>query len=235
MTREELQQLRGEYSKTYKVKDLVSNRTVRICISPKCSEVFLFNKGSRRYGRYLNEEDALRRFELTLEQTNPTEVWHKRLSKAVRMLDKSGLYPELKTMYINLLSMSYEDHQALSLAWNDELSKRPNSDKQRLQKLYPFAFVSDGAIDTNYINELSDCQIKTMYFGKWGQALKNMAKESVEKAQKEFFKFDDGSYDCYFSHNPNGSSVYAQEYRGTGNGHYYLVLDGTHCVFYEND
>ena len=28
---------------------------------------------------------------------------------------------------------------------------------------------------------------------------------------------------------------YSEEYRGCGNGHYYLLIDAKHAIFYEND
>ena len=28
---------------------------------------------------------------------------------------------------------------------------------------------------------------------------------------------------------------YSEEYRGCGNGHYYLMFDATHAIFYEDD
>ena len=44
------------------------------------------------------------------------------------------------------------------------------------------------------------------------------------------------SYDVSFSYNPELSKAwYSEEYKGCGNGHYYLALDAAHALFYEDD
>lgn len=44
------------------------------------------------------------------------------------------------------------------------------------------------------------------------------------------------SYDVSFSFNAQARQAsYAEEFRNCGNGHYYLALDSTHALFYEDD
>ena len=235
MTREELEMLRNKPGK-YVVKDIATQKPVRIHTWSATRQIFEYKKGSKRYGRYLSEEEALARFALTSAIKDPTETWHRQLKRAISMLEESGLHDRIKVMYQNLLTMTYEDHQSLCHVWNQELCRQPAPDKARLCQLYPFAFdPSDNTVESEYISELSDCIIKSMYFGKYGHLYKEDVRRALRNKEKTHFTFDNGRYDGYFSYDPNGSAVYAQEYRGTGNGHYYLVLDDSHCVFYEDD
>ena len=48
--------------------------------------------------------------------------------------------------------------------------------------------------------------------------------------------FGRSSYDVSFSYDPKLQHAwYSEEYKNCGNGHYYLALDETHALFYEDD
>ena len=43
-------------------------------------------------------------------------------------------------------------------------------------------------------------------------------------------------YDTTFEYKPEANKAwYSEEFRGCGNGHYYLALDSTNALFYEDD
>jgi hypothetical protein len=44
------------------------------------------------------------------------------------------------------------------------------------------------------------------------------------------------NYDVSFEYNAEkGMAWYSEEYKNCGNGHYYLALNGTHAIFWEDD
>lgn len=81
-----------------------------------------------------------------------------------------------------------------------------------------------------------DCITKSMYFGKfWNAHKKQMIKECMEK--KESVSFSTRvSYDVSFEYDAERNKAwYSEEYRGCGNGHYYLAIDKNTALFYEDD
>jgi hypothetical protein len=61
-----------------------------------------------------------------------------------------------------------------------------------------------------------------------------IARDMEEK--KECSYRGDNGYDASFSYNPKlNKAWYSEEFRGCGNGHYYVALNSTHCLFVEDD
>ena len=91
-------------------------------------------------------------------------------------------------------------------------------------------------LNTDYIWELSECRTKSMYFGKYDNTrIKEEIAQRLEK--KEDFSFSTRvSYDVSFEYNAEKKRAwYSEEYKGYGNGHYYLAIDNTTAVFCEDD
>ena len=105
---------------------------------------------------------------------------------------------------------------------------------------YPFMIRADENgkehIITDYIWELSDCTLKSMYFGKWDNTT---IKDNIRRALAEKKKHSESvtvNYDVSFEYNPELKKAwYSEEYRNCGNGHYYLALSENTAVFAEND
>ena len=72
-----------------------------------------------------------------------------------------------------------------------------------------------------------------------------MVANHLEQAQQSTADYDDGfgvrwygSYDYSVSVSKKDGVLrgwYSAEYKGCGNGHYFLLLDATHAIFYEDD
>jgi hypothetical protein len=44
------------------------------------------------------------------------------------------------------------------------------------------------------------------------------------------------SYDVHYTYNAKEKKAfYSEEFKDCGNGHYYLAIDNTHALFYEDD
>ena len=104
---------------------------------------------------------------------------------------------------------------------------------------YPFIFPkgNDGKyyIDTFYIYETSDAVLKSMYFGRRNKTIKESIKDALKDCNKISFR-ETVNYDVSFDYDPASNKAwYSEEYRGTGNGHYYLALNENTALFCEND
>ena len=84
---------------------------------------------------------------------------------------------------------------------------------------------------------MSDCNLKSMYFGKGSNA---RVKEEIRVALENKQAYDSGrcraNYDVSFSYCPaKHKAWYSEEYKDCGNGHYYIALDANTALFVEND
>lgn len=83
-----------------------------------------------------------------------------------------------------------------------------------------------------------NAEIKTIYFGKYRtDDIRQALKEAMEN-KEPFREFEQvpNYYDVSVSYDPERmTGSYSEEYRGYGNGHYYLLLDHEHALFYEDD
>lgn len=194
---------------------------------------FVLIPRKRRRGYRYNEQMFNQKFIIVKAKTTPTEKWHRDLNRAIKKLETSGLWPNQKEIFKNLMAMTYEEHQ-------DIISHRRDMDYLRTTYLakFPFLFTgSDGNLDYIYIDVLSDCRLKSMYFGK---SQNKLTKARIAEALRTHTAYNTGripvSYDVSFEYNPEKQAAwYSEEYRYCGNGHYYLALDENTAVFCEDD
>lgn len=104
----------------------------------------------------------------------------------------------------------------------------------------PFAFYQgdNGTwyLNTFYIWEMSEAKTKSMYFGKWSNA---RIKGEIQQAFAEKRRYSNRartSYDVSFEYDPDRNKAwYSEEYKGCGNGHYYIAIDANTALFCEDD
>ena len=226
---------------------------VRIAIYGKDYDFgFVYKKGSSRYGRIIDSETMMKNF--TITELDPNEAWHKRLSRAIKALQKSGLWKELLALFLDLQGMTYEDKELMTQVYwslsdirynkdmsvedfNEEFSKR----FAYYMEKYPFVFKKDESgkyfLDVNYIFELSDCKLKSMYFGLRNKKTKEEIRNSIEEKTDYHLPYPiRTSYDVRFNYKADEDKAwYSEEYKGCGNGHYYLALNDSLAIFCEND
>lgn len=91
-------------------------------------------------------------------------------------------------------------------------------------------------IDTDYIWELSECKLKSMYFGKFdNETEKQTIKEKIQN-NENYSTWHRTNYDTSFEYNAEKKMAwYSEEYKNCGNGHYYFALDNSTALFCEND
>lgn len=226
--------------------------------------VFVYAKGKRRRGWRYEPEDFLRKYsvsETSFTEKDPTPAWHRRMRRAVKCMEKSGMWPEIKEVFENILAsgMTWDERKYLSTLrhdgskWTGELRfvdgkwTVDDADQDmvaRYKARFPFSFknADNGReyIDTRYIYEVSGCHLKAMNFGKAGEWESETTKRLIKEALEKKISYSSGrirvGYDVSFRYDAEENKAwYSEEYRNCGNGHYYLALDGNTALFCEDD
>ncbi len=205
--------------------------------------VFVFAEGKSRYGRRYSTDEFCRSFEI---KETPQDVWEKNVRRIVKLLAKSGLWAELLEIFQNLEKMSYSDfceiskiYYAIPYIKGEDRGERTERIKNALNSYitkYPWIITENG-INTDYLRGgLAEAKLKSMYFGK---GCNHLAKREIADALLNRRKYSTrgyASYDVSFSYDPEKEKAYySEEYRGCGNGHYYIALDGNTALFCEDD
>lgn len=209
--------------------------------------VFVYAPKKKSQGwRYSIENFAETYYGIEVEEDSDEEKkWHRRLDRAVKCLDASGLWPELRETFLNLRGMSLSDKQELDYAqanafpWKDGKRDIDYAAIAPLMLRFPFAFCKgeDGEpyIRTDYIGETADCKLKSMYFGRGTELTKERIRDHIERECK-WSERERASYDVSYDYDPDLKKAwYSEEYRDCGNGHYYIALDHSTALFVEND
>ena len=242
-----------ELGKKYKAIRKSDNNVVRVALSfEDKTKLFVYAKGSKTRGWRMTQEQFLANYELLDERPNKDKIkWEHNVNRVIKTLEKSGLWVDILETYKNLKILGYDEKKRIYDEYN-EVERHEWKDNKcyntaeydnwlsGLEAKYPFLIGYDDEnrkyLKTNYIWELSRATLKSMYFGKWAnktekeEILKNMI------ARKNYNCFHKVSYDVSFEYNAEkGKAWYSEEYRGCGNGHYYLALDNNLALFCEDD
>lgn len=176
------------------------------------------------------------------------DKWKKRLKKAIALCKQNDLWHNLQEIWENLYNYVsleekrriYEEYWACDRYDKEKGEQNYMDFVSSVKSKYPFMIKADNNgkehIITDYIWELSECTLKSMYFGKWDNTT---IKDNIRRALAEKRKHSESvtvSYDVSFEYNPDLKKAwYSEEYRNCGNGHYYLALSENTAVFAEND
>ena len=147
------------------------------------------------------------------------------LTNVVRYLDKSGLWSDIKADFQLMLNLGDD---FIKLVFESSYEER-----NKLFNEYGMTSSWDSLLDTALKG------IKAINYDKYE---KDTIREHFADAIKNKRKFNyswtkgyDNTIGCYQGRDDNMCALYSEEYRGCGNGHYYLALDERHAIFYEND
>ena len=226
-----------DYSKKFRVTlNDGSTKIVRLWNSN--GTIAILNKGSKRHGHVLSdwydhysEWQSLRAVEG--KEVDYYKRFVKRASDGLKMLTESGLWSDIKETIEHFFALSEEEQRQLV---NDIVTDG--------YELFYKQTWGDGKYNWVHCYQVfesfarKNCW-KSIAWRKWER--EKMAKQ-VEEAIKNGGCFDrrwENGYDNSIEvrTDDDGSKLgwYSEEYRGCGNGHYYLLFDATHAIFYEND
>ena len=236
----------------FKCVEISTGQTVR-AKKEEGGTVFVYAKGKSRYGYRWSECQFLNRYDISSYDPGKKEKdWHRKIQSLIKKLESSGLWPEKLPMLRNLDTMTLQDRRAISDIYSERYApgtiedhiKKAHEVAEKVRTIYggkyPFIVQDDKEgnpfIETWYLWEMSDCNTKSMYFGKyWNKHYKEDIKEAIEKKEK-ITKTARTSYDVSFNYDPEKNMAwYSEEYKDCGNGHYYLAVDHNTAWFCEND
>ena len=228
--------------------------TVRI--SREDTTGFEYAKGKSRYGRRYGIDYILQNYTLVPEK-DENSVWHKRIDRAIKAIEISGLWSDLVDYFKNLSLMNYMDKEEISrLYWERHSDifhynqKLTNTEHNRIFDQifnswvfkYPFIVYQNANgykfLNEDYIFEKSEVKIKSMNFGSKtaNEEYKSQIKKHIEAETAYSITRVRTNYDVSFEYNPDKKKAwYSEEYKNCGNGHYYIALDHNTALFVEDD
>jgi hypothetical protein len=202
--------------------------------------LWTFRPNSRKYITRYELYPAILDLEVIPKTSEDPEdkraAWVKSWQKVKKTLEASGLYPDVLQDINNALDIGYDKIQqarTIENRWDQSISYQENQEKNRAD-----IAAIDSRINTGWtLWHMSEpAKVKKMYFGKYGTAEKLDVIAEYLRQKKECHVTGRSGYDVSFRYDPKQNKAwYSEEYRGCGNGHYYLALNGTHALYYEDD
>lgn len=166
---------------------------------------------------------------------NAKEKWEKSWKKALGYLEKSGVNPDFAEKIRIALNAGFDkvmdaveiEHDRLFAGMSDEeASKKIEAIDPRLN-------------DTTILWHIDTCaEVKTNRFGykDTTQYIRQKIANAIANGEKYAERLYSGNYDVSVYYSPRDRHLeYAEEYKGLGNGHYYLGLDEKHVLYLEDD
>ena len=238
MTLQEIREIvKNKHAKQYRVNLITSgSKIVRLWLHED-GRIAIMDKGRKKWGHELSCYDHYEDW-ATLKLVEHDEIDYykrfvKRATDALKMLNESGLWKDIKESIEHFFNLSETEQR--------ELVNGIMTDSYELfyHEVYKengkYSWVSGYQVFEAFVRKR--CW-KSIAWSKWER--KRMSAEVAEciKNGTDFHRRWENGYDnsleiSFDNVYPRG--WYSCEYRGTGNGHYYLLFDATHAIFYEDD
>jgi len=236
MRLEEIRQIvTSEFTKKYRV-NLINggSKIVRLWNMYGC--IYIVGKGKRRYGHELTSwrdhyEDWATLKLVERKGTDKVSLVRRRAKDAVKYLTQSGFWPSIKKEIEYFLeNVDIED-----FCKDMEKGSYENFYCQR-EEGQKYAWCSTYQVFESFYRK--NCW-KSIAWHKYDRQHESAEVEKAIKDKKDYSKRWTNGYDnsleILFADNDYPRGWYSEEYRNCGNGHYYLLFDATHAIFYEND
>lgn len=204
--------------------------------------LMLMKPRSKKYGCLLSYMDVLN-VEPIHENVDVTTKHRKQLLKAINLLKESNLWKDtLKEMEL-ALSIGYDTLKKAYDITNQKFSEDYYENQkiivQKIKELEPRLINTNDGVESYNTKVLwylvNPLKVKRMNFGNNNEA----ELEQIQKALNTKTRYTTTgrtSYDVSFEYNPTVDRAwYSEEFKGCGNGHYYLALNHEYAVFYEDD
>ncbi len=201
--------------------------------------IIRMHNGSKKYGWYLDKSDFSEIYIPDKKEISEEEKWRKSWEKVLERLNKSGFYKDYRKDLETVLSIGYEKFMKVKKICSENyLTRNEKETVEKVRSIDPI-FIRVREDGSEYVHEFYEfyhpAKIKKMYFGKYGKNILDELSKAIEN-KLEFQAYRTVGYDVSVHYSPEHNRVwYSEEYRNCGNGHYYLGLDATHAVFYEDD
>ena len=182
-----------------------------------------FKKRSRTKGRCISCEELWRSVEPIEKNTDKANICKRNIRSVVKYLMSSGFWPDIYENMVKLQGLSDDDLKYLCECEYDDHNR----------------FMQERGIDhispDMYHSLSSGRGIITINWGQGHDWIKQGWLNALREKRNYSMRWT-VSYDNSVEYNPEGERAwYSEEYRGCGNGHYYLLLDEKHAAFREDD
>jgi len=182
-----------------------------------------FKKRSRTRGRCISCEELWKSVEPIEKNTDKVNICKRNIRSVVKYLMSSGFWPDIYENMVKLQGLSDDDLKYLCECEYDDHNR----------------FMQERGIDhispDMYHSLSSGRGIITINWGQGHDWIKQGWLNALREKRNYSMRWT-VSYDNSVEYNPDGSRAwYSEEYRGCGNGHYYLLLDEKHAAFREDD
>lgn len=230
--------VRDNYSKPFRVHVVGGGSKVVRLWKTDDGRIAIMDKGRKKYGHELSlwSDNYNEWTDLKLIEHNEIDYYKrfvKRANDALKMLNESGLWADIK--------QSIEHFFTLSDAEQRELVNDIITDSYELfyHEVYKengkYAWVRGYQVFEAFTRKT--CW-KSIAWHKWERKRMNEKVAECIKNGTDFHRRWENGYDNSVEiANRDGEKLawYSEEYRNCGNGHYYLMFDATHAIFYEDD
>ena len=227
-----------EDTKRYRVTMLNGKtRIVRLWLH-KDGCVAIMGKGRKHYGHYLSNyswDDLNDWVTLKLIEHNEIDYYKrfvKRATDALKMLNETGLWKDIKETIEHFFELPETEQRELV---NDIITDSYEKFYKQTWGDGKYAWVHCHQVFCTFTYKT--CW-KSIAWRKWERERMSAEVADCIKNGKDFSRRWENGYDNTVEvANRDGEKLawYSEEYRGCGNGHYYLMFDATHAIFYEDD
>lgn len=236
MTLQEIKQIvTSEFTKKYRVNLITGgSKVVRLWLHED-GHICVIGKGRRHYGHELTSwqdhyEDWATLRLVERRGINRASLVKRRAKDAVKYLAQSGFWPDIKKEIEYFL----ENVDIEEFCKDMEKGSYENFYCQRGEG-QKYAWCSTYQVFESFYNK--NCW-KSIPWSKYNRQRENAEIEKAIKDKKDYNRRWTNGYDItieitFANECPRG--WLSCEYRGCGNGHYYLLFDATHAIFYEDD
>lgn len=239
MNREEIKAIvTNNYAKPYRVNLIGGGSKIVRLWQTDDGRIAIMDKGRKKWGHELSSWSDHYEDWATLRLVEHDEIDYykrfvKRATDALKMLNETGLWKDIKESIEHFFNLSETEQRELV---NDIMT---NSYELFYHEVYKengkYSWVSGYQVFEAFARKT--CW-KSIAWRKWER--ERMSAEVAEciKNGKKFHRRWENGYDNTVEVDEKDGykrAWYSEEYRGCGNGHYYLMFDATHAIFYEDD
>jgi len=237
MTLQEIREIvTSEFTKKYRV-NLISggSKVVRLWLHED-GRICAIGKGRRHYGHELiswqdHYEDWATLKLVEHKGTDRVSLVRRRAKDAVKYLAQSGFWPDIRKGIEYFLS----DESLIEEFCKDMAEDSYEKFYEECREGGKYEWCPCHQVFESFYNK--QCW-KSIAYDKWNRKHYNADVEKAIADKKNYHRRWTNGYDntleiTFNDDYPRG--WYSEEYRGCGNGHYYLLFDATHAIFYEDD
>jgi hypothetical protein len=239
MNREEIKAIvNNNYSKPYRVNLIGGGSKIVRLWKTDDGRIAVMSKRKKKWGHELSSWSDHYEDWATLRLVEHDEIDYykrfvKRATDALKMLTESGLWSDIK--------QSIEHFFALTETEQRELVNDIMTDSYELfyHEVYKengkYSWVSGYQVFEAFVRKT--CW-KSIAWSKWSRATRSAEVANAIKNKTNYNKRWNNGYDNSLTltfDKDDARGWYSEEYVGCGNGHYYLLFDATHAIFYEDD